>query len=104
MMFALSVISGITNAILNALLSSILQLTVPQDKRGKVFGLLETVSQGLVPLSFAFGGVLAEFIPLQLLISACFVVTLFGFIPMAFMPDIIRFINFEPEKEKPEAP
>jgi MFS family permease len=104
MMLALSVISGITNAILNALLSSILQLTVPQDKRGKVFGLLETVSQGLVPLSFAVGGVLAEFIPLQLLISACFVITLFGFVPMAFMPDVISFINFDPEKEKPMTP
>jgi DHA3 family macrolide efflux protein-like MFS transporter len=104
MMLALSVISGITNAILNALLASILQLTVPQDKRGKVFGLLETISQGLVPLSFAIGGVLAEFIPLQLLISACFVITLFGFIPMAFMPDVISFINFDPEKEKPVAP
>jgi DHA3 family macrolide efflux protein-like MFS transporter len=104
LMLALSIISGITNAILNALLSSILQLTVPQDKRGKIFGLLETGSQGLVPLSFAIGGILAEFIPLQLLISACFVVTLFGFIPMAFMPDIIRFINFDPEKEEPETP
>jgi MFS family permease len=104
MMLALSVISGITNAILNALLSSIFQLTVPQDKRGKVFGLLETVSQGLVPLSFAVGGILAEFIPLQLLISACFVITLFGFIPMAFMPDIISFINFDPEKQKPITP
>jgi DHA3 family macrolide efflux protein-like MFS transporter len=104
LMLALSIISGITNAILNALLSSILQLTVPQDKRGKIFGLLETGSQGLVPLSFAIGGILAEFIPLQILISACFVVTLFGFIPMAFMPDIIRFINFDPEKEEPETP
>jgi DHA3 family macrolide efflux protein-like MFS transporter len=104
LMLALSIISGITNAILNALLSSILQLTVPQDKRGKIFGLLETGSQGLVPLSFAIGGILAEFIPLQLLISACFVVTLFGFIPMVFMPDIIRFINFDPEKEEPETP
>ncbi len=104
LMLALSVISGITNAILNALLSSILQLTVPQDKRGRVFGLLETVSQGLIPLSFAIGGTLAEFIPLQLLISACFVITLFGFIPMAFMPDIIGFINFDPEKGKPIGP
>jgi DHA3 family macrolide efflux protein-like MFS transporter len=104
LMLVLGVISGITNAILNALLGSILQLTVPQDKRGKIFGLLETASQGLIPMSFAIGGVLAEFMPLQLLISACFVITLFGFVPMAFMPDIIRFINFDPEKEEPETP
>jgi DHA3 family macrolide efflux protein-like MFS transporter len=104
LMLALSLIAGITNAVLNALLGSILQLTVPQDKRGKVFGLLETVSQGTTPLSFATGGVLAEVIPLQLLISTCFVITLVCFIPMAFMPDIIRFINFDPEREESEIP
>lgn len=101
LMLALTVISGITNAILNALFSSILQLTVPQDKRGKVFGLLETLSGGLIPLSFAIGGILAEFIPLRLLISACFAITLLCFIPMAFMPDIIRFVNFDVEEEWP---
>jgi DHA3 family macrolide efflux protein-like MFS transporter len=100
LMLALCLIAGITNAIVNALLSSILQLTVPQDKRGKVSGLLGTASQGLTPLSFAVGGILAEFISLRLLISACFVITLLGFIPMAVMPDIVRFINFDPEKEK----
>lgn len=93
LMVALAFISGITNAILNALLGSILQLTIPQDKRGKVFGLLGALSQGLTPLSFATGGILAEFLPLRPLISFSFVMTLLGFLPMAFMPSIIKFIN-----------
>jgi DHA3 family macrolide efflux protein-like MFS transporter len=101
LMLALSVISGATNAVLNALFSSILQLTVPQDKRGKVFGLLETLGGGLMPLSFAIGGILAEFIPIRPLISSCFGITLLCFIPMAFMPDIVRFINFDTEAEEP---
>jgi DHA3 family macrolide efflux protein-like MFS transporter len=101
LMLALSVISGATNAVLNALFSSILQWTVPQDKRGKVFGLLETLGGGLMPLSFAIGGILAEFIPTRPLISSCFGITLLCFIPMAFMPDIVRFINFDTEAEEP---
>jgi hypothetical protein len=100
LMLVLGLIAGITNAILNSFLSSILQLTVPQDKRRKVFGPLDTLSQGLAPLSYAVGGILAELIPLGPFISACFVITLFSFVPMAFMPDIIRFVNFDPGDEK----
>jgi MFS transporter, DHA3 family, macrolide efflux protein len=101
LMLVLSFVAGTTNAILNVLFSSILQLTVPQDKRGKVFGLLDTMSQGLTPLSYAIGGILAGFIPLRPFISACFVITLFSFVPMAFMPDIIRFVNFDSGDENP---
>ena len=101
LMLALAVISGATNAVLNALFSSILQMTVPQDKRGKVFGLLETLGGGLMPLSFAIGGILAEFIPIRPLISSCFAITLLCFMPMAFMPDIVRLINFDAEAEQP---
>ena len=100
-MLALAIVAGVTNAILNALFSSILQLTVPQDKRGRVFGLLETLSAGLMPAAFAIGGVLAEFIPVRLLISGCFSITLLCFVPMAFMPDIVRLINFDAEPEVP---
>ena len=101
LMLAFGFIAGITNAILNALLSSILQLTVPQDKRGRVFGLMDTTSQGLIPLSLAVGGILAGFIPLRPFISVCFMITLVSFIPMAFMPDIIRFVNSDVGDEKP---
>jgi len=101
LMLVLSFVAGTTNAILNVLFSSILQLTVPQDKRGRVFGLLDTLSQGLTPLSYAVGGILAGFIPLRPFISACFVITLFSFVPMAFMPDIIRFVNVDIADKSP---
>ncbi len=99
LMLTLAIVGGVTNAILNALFSSILQLTVPQDKRGKVFGLLETFLAGLMPAAFAIGGILAEFLSLRMLISSCFFVTFLCFLPMAFMPDIVRFINSDPDAE-----
>jgi DHA3 family macrolide efflux protein-like MFS transporter len=92
-------VAGLANAVINALFFSILQLTVPQDKRGKVFGLLETLSGGLIPLSLAVGGILAEFLNLRLLISGCYFITLVCFIPMAFMPDIVKLINLDAETE-----
>lgn len=98
-MLALAIVAGLANAVLNALFFSILQLSVPQDKRGKVFGLLETLAGGLIPLSLAVGGILAEFLNLRLLISGCYLITLLCFIPMAFMPDIVKLINFDPEVE-----
>jgi DHA3 family macrolide efflux protein-like MFS transporter len=101
-MLALAIVAGITNAILNALFSSILQLTVPQDKRGKVFGLLETLSAGLMPAAFAIGGILAEFVSVRILISSSFTITLLCFIPMAFMPDIVRLVNFDVEGKTQE--
>ena len=100
-MLALAIVAGLTNAVLNALFFSILQLTVPQDKRGKVFGLLETLAGGLIPVALAVGGILAEFLNLRLLISSCYFITFLCFVPMAFMPDIVKFINFDPETEVP---
>lgn len=100
-MLALAIIGGATNAVLNTLFFSILQLTVPQDKRGKVFGLLETLGAGLMPAAFAIGGILAEFINLRILISGSFFITFLCFLPMAFMPDIVRLINFDPETQAP---
>jgi DHA3 family macrolide efflux protein-like MFS transporter len=98
-MLTLAMVAGLANAVINALFFSILQLTVPQDKRGKVFGLLETLSGGLIPLSLAVGGILAEFLNLRLLISGCYFITLVCFIPMAFMPDIVKLINLDAETE-----
>ena len=63
-----------------------------------MFGLLETMSQGLTPLAFAIGGILAEFVSLRILVSGCFVIVFLCFLPMGFMSDIIKFINFDPEK------
>jgi DHA3 family macrolide efflux protein-like MFS transporter len=102
LMLGLAVVGGLTNAILNTLFSTILQLTVPQDKRGKVFGLLETLGAGLMPAAFAIGGVLAEFISIRVLISGSFCITLLCFIPMAFMPDIVELINYNTEDEASE--
>jgi len=68
-MIVCAVFAGYFNAILNVLIQSVIQLGVPQNLRGKVFGMLETLTQGLTPLGMALGGVLGEFLPLRWVIG-----------------------------------
>ncbi len=66
------VIAGYSNAIVNVLIQSVIQLGVPQELRGKVMGLLDTLTQGLTPIGMAIGGVLGEFLPLPWVIGGSF--------------------------------
>lgn len=66
-------IGGYANAIVNVLIQSVIQLAVPQMVRGKVMGLLETLTQGMTPIGMAVGGLLGEFLPLRWVIFAAFV-------------------------------
>lgn len=63
---------GFFNAIVNVLIQSVLQLAVPEHYRGKVFGLMETLTGGLTPIGMAIGGVLGEVFPLKWVIGAGF--------------------------------
>lgn len=92
-------IAGLLNAILNVLFQTTMQLAVPQDMRGKVFSFMGTLIMGLTPIGMALGGIAAEFIPARYVISLCFAVTLFCFIPFIFMPSFKRFINYNPEAQ-----
>ncbi len=103
LMFALGAVFGLFNAVLNALIMAVLQMTTPQNMRGKVFGLLGTLAGGLTPLGMALGGVLAEFISIRLLISASFILTFLSFLPLAFSPAIRRYVNFDPDRDTLEA-
>ena len=99
LMFALGAVFGLFNAVLGTLIMAVLQMTTPQNMRGKVFGLLGTLAGGLMPLAMALGGVLAEFISIRLLISASFILTFLSFLPLAFSPAVRRYVNFDPDRD-----
>jgi MFS family permease len=102
LMAFLAFLSGFVNAILNSFISAVLQLTTPQDKRGKVFGLLTSVAGGLMPIAYATGGVLAEFIPVRLLISTSFALVLFLFIPLFTSAAFKRYLQYDPQVQSLE--
>ncbi len=98
-MSVMAALIGISIAVVNALISAVMQITVPQDMRGKVFGLLGTMAGSLTPIAFAVGGWLGEVFPIRLLMSGCFILTFGAFFVLVFMPSIIRFFNFDPGKQ-----
>jgi DHA3 family macrolide efflux protein-like MFS transporter len=56
-----------------------------------------------MPLSMGVVGVLAEFIPLRLLMTSCFVVMMLCFTPLLRSGSFRRFISFDPERDTPES-
>lgn len=51
---------GVMNTLVNVPFQVMLQETVPDGYRGRVYGLLDSIGQMLVPLSLAFSGVLVD--------------------------------------------
>ncbi len=96
-MLVLLFIAGFFNAIVNTLISASIQLTVPQDMRGKVFSIMNTVCGGLMPIAMALGGILAEFIAIKYIIVTCFLLSGIGILPLGFTKSFKRFINFNPD-------
>lgn len=99
LMILFAFIAGMAMAILNSFIAAVLQITVPQDKRGKVFGLSTSIATALTPIAFAIGGVLAEFVPIRALIAASFMIQLVIFLPLYLNRSFRAFINFDPDNQ-----
>jgi MFS family permease len=95
--------AGLGDGILNVFIMAVIQMAVPQNMRGKVFSLMTMIMQGLLPLAFALGGVLAEFLPIGMLISASFAAALAFGMPMMVNRSFRRFITFDPDKDTIES-
>ena len=95
-------IGGFVNAVLNAFILAVFQMTTPRNKRGKVFGLVTSTASALTPLAYAIGGVLAEFIAIRTLISGSFAVNILLFIPILRSKRFKNFINYDPDNQKPD--
>jgi MFS family permease len=92
-------VAGYFNAIINVLISSVIQLGVPQELRGKVFGLLETLTQGLTPIGMAVGGVLGEFLPLSWVIGGAMALVGVYIFPQLGSPGIRAFFAVSDKAE-----
>ncbi|MCK4258112.1 MAG: MFS transporter [Halanaerobiales bacterium] len=92
-------IGGLSNSIYNVFVTSTIQINVPQNMRGKVFGLMGTLFQGLTPIAMALGGILAGFISIKLINFVCYISSLLLIIPLVFNSSFRSFINFDLDKE-----
>ena len=101
-MSVMAALIGLSIAVVNALISAVMQVTVPAEMRGKVFGLLGTMAGSLTPVAMAAGGWLGEVFPLRPLMTGCFILTFGAFFVLIFVPSIVRFFNFDPDRQKLE--
>ncbi|MFC2160045.1 MFS transporter [Acidobacteriota bacterium] len=51
---------GIANGFININIVTLLQTSVPSELRGRIFGLLTTITAGLTPIGLGLGGVVAD--------------------------------------------
>lgn len=102
-MYPLAFIAGTTNSIVNMLLQTIMQATVPAENRGKVFGIMSTVMGGLQPLAMVAGGVIARYAGVRPTMIVSFSILVFAVLPMVFDRNIKKFINTDIAQAAPAA-
>lgn len=62
LIIGLLVLGGVCNAFVNIPILVVFQRMIPDDKRGRIFALTGTISQGLVPISIGLAGLISEII------------------------------------------
>ena len=70
------IIIGILNSVVNVPISILLQRLIPDNLRGRITGLLSTMSQALVPISVALTGYLIDIVPVYTLFLGAGIISL----------------------------
>jgi MFS family permease len=92
-LFPVAFIVGACNSVIGVVLQTVMQATIPQENRGKVFGILGTVSGALWPLGMASSGVIASFAGVRpTFVGACCML-LVASLPILFSRHFREFMN-----------
>lgn len=97
LMLILIFVAGFSNSVYNVFLTSSIQLNVPADKRGKVYGLMGTLFQGLTPIAMALGGIIATFVSPKLVNMVSYILVLGFATPLFFSSSFKQFLNHKPK-------
>lgn len=98
-LYPLAFIAGISNAIVNVMVQTIMQSTVPAHSRGKVFGILSTFSGGLQPFAMAASGLIAGFAGIRPTMAVAFSMLVLAALPLLADKHFKSFINTDIEQE-----
>ncbi|MBI9013066.1 MAG: MFS transporter [Clostridiales bacterium] len=85
--------NGLTFAVVSMLLQSTMQATVSKDMLGKTSGFERAISSSLMPLGMIVGGIMAEFTPIEYIISADFVIILVLFGLLNFIRPVTELLD-----------
>ena len=86
-------INGLNVAIVNSILLSSIQSSVPTNMLGKIFGFRRTLTSSLIPISMAIGGIVAEYVPIELIILFGNVIIFVLFLKLGFTEAVVSLID-----------
>lgn len=89
----LAFFAGICNSFISIITQTVMQITVSQENRGKVFGIQATVYEGLSPLAMALSGIVAHFAGVRPTIIGSFILAAIVVIPTLFNKTFGNFMN-----------
>lgn len=92
-------LSGLTGAFLIVNISTVVQLSTPRELRGRVFGLLGTISGSITPIAIGFFGVVTDLTGknIGLIYMVCSAVLLLLALFILFSSNIRGFLAYEPD-------
>lgn len=87
---------GVMNGFINITITTILQITTPTEIRGRVFGILSTLSDGISPVSMGLSGLVADMINqnIPLLYILCGGISAFLSIIVSLNKDFRDFLSY----------
>ncbi len=101
---AIMFLQGMFGGFVMVNITSIMQITTPTEIRGRVFGVVTTITGSIAPLGMGLGGVVADLldqnIPLLFVISGIIILALA--ILVSLSPHYRKFIAYRTEKEEKE--
>lgn len=93
----LMMVIGAFNGFFNINIYTLLQVAIPSMMRGRVFGLLITLTSGLTPISMGLSGVIADLVNqnIPLIYSVCGIIVLSLTVMTSFSKDFRLFLQSE---------
>ena len=97
MSLILVLIGGILNGFFNIALITLLQKTTPSEIRGRVFGLLSTLSSALAPLAMGLAGIVADLVNqnIPLIYTTCGAILVIVSIAISLNREFRNFLSYE---------
>jgi MFS family permease len=96
-------VTGLLNGYLNINIATIIQVTTPSEIRGRVFGVMGTVSGGLAPLAMGLAGVVADMLNhnIPVIYVACGLTTALMGVLLSMSRDFRNFLAYEVKEGSP---
>jgi len=93
LMLVLLFVCGASVAVTNSLIQVAMQASVSSEMRSKVYAFRRTLSSSLMPIAMLIGGILAEFISINLIIRFNYIAILILFIYISKVKCVKEMMN-----------